>query len=222
MNKKEKAVALRKSGLSYSEILKEIPVAKSTLSLWLRDVGLAKQQRQKITEKRIKGALRGANARKEQRIKTTKEIKDIARTEIGEIVKRDLWLMGIALYWAEGAKEKDYGTKALVSFSNSDSKMILLFRKWLKDTFLVSDNDLIYELYIHETADIEKSKRYWINILSIQNEEIRVYLKKNKVRTIRKNIENDYYGLVRIKVSKSTNLNRKIAGWVEGVCDRVL
>lgn len=48
---KEKAVALRKEGKVYSEILKEVPVAKSTLSLWLRDVGLAKAQKQRITQK---------------------------------------------------------------------------------------------------------------------------------------------------------------------------
>jgi len=42
---KEKAIKLRKRGFSYSEILREIPVAKSTLSLWLRSVGLAKKQR---------------------------------------------------------------------------------------------------------------------------------------------------------------------------------
>jgi orotate phosphoribosyltransferase-like protein len=33
---KNKAVSLRKQGKTYSEILKEIKVAKSTLSLWLR------------------------------------------------------------------------------------------------------------------------------------------------------------------------------------------
>ncbi len=37
---KEKAIALRKQGKTYSEILAKIPVAKSTLSLWLHDVGL--------------------------------------------------------------------------------------------------------------------------------------------------------------------------------------
>ncbi|MDD3728951.1 MAG: hypothetical protein PHH50_01355 [Candidatus Pacebacteria bacterium] len=51
IKEKEKAIKLRKKGLSYNDILKEIPVAKSTLSLWLRDVGLSKRQRQKLTEK---------------------------------------------------------------------------------------------------------------------------------------------------------------------------
>jgi hypothetical protein len=222
INQKEKAIALRKEGHSYSEILKEIPVAKSTLSLWLRSVGLAKQQKQNITAKRIAGALRGAKARKDQRIKITKEIKDEARQEIKNINKRDVWLIGIALYWAEGAKEKETGTKAVVNFSNSDPKMVLLFRKWLTNTFLVNDSNLVYELYIHKTANIEKAQTYWSQILSIPKEKMRTYLKKSKIKTIRKSTGDNYHGLIRIKVNKSTNLNRKIAGWIGGICEKTL
>lgn len=48
---KLKAIKLRREGLSYREILRYVPVAKSTLSLWLRDVGLAKRQTQRLTKK---------------------------------------------------------------------------------------------------------------------------------------------------------------------------
>ena len=53
-SEKAKAIAFRKEGKTYSEILKKVPVAKSTLSLWLRDVGLSKTQKQKITVKKHK------------------------------------------------------------------------------------------------------------------------------------------------------------------------
>ena len=107
---KEKAIKLRKQGFSYSEILKKITVSKSTLSLWLRSVGMAKQQKQRITKKRIIGALKGAKARKDQRIQITKEIKDKARKEIANIDDKNLWLIGTALNWAEGGKEKENGS----------------------------------------------------------------------------------------------------------------
>jgi hypothetical protein len=222
ISNKEKAINLRKQGYSYSEILKEIPVAKSTLSLWLRSVGLAKKQKQKITEKRIAGALKGAETRKNQKIITTKEIKDKAKKEIKNINKRDLWLIGIALHWAEGAKEKDYQAGIGISFNNSDEKMILLFLKWLKTTFIINDSNLTFELYIHETANIKNAKMHWSNVLSVSIDKIRVYLKKNKIKTIRKNTGSNYYGLVRIKVKKSSSLNRKIAGWIEGICEKSL
>ena len=50
---KERAIKLRREGLSYSEILQKIPVAKSTLSLWLRSIGLSKKQVQRLTEKKL-------------------------------------------------------------------------------------------------------------------------------------------------------------------------
>ena len=68
---KNKAIKLRTKGKTYSEILKEIPVAKSTLSLWLRKVGLSKSQKQRITKKRVKAGLKGAQKRREQRIELT-------------------------------------------------------------------------------------------------------------------------------------------------------
>ncbi len=43
---RKKAIDLAK-GKTYSEILKDIPVAKSTLSLWLRWVGLSVRQKTK-------------------------------------------------------------------------------------------------------------------------------------------------------------------------------
>jgi len=222
IKEKEKAIKLRKEGFSYSEILKEISVAKSTLSLWLRSVGLAKEQKQRITEKKIAAALRGAKAKKEQRIAITKEIKDKARKEIEEISRRDLWLIGTALHWAEGTKEKEDKPGTGIIFSNSDPKMILLFLKWLKIIFSINNSNLGYELYIHETANLRSAQLYWSDILSIPVEKIRVYFKKNKINTKRKNTGDNYYGLVRIRVNKSSGLNRKITGWIEGICERSL
>ena len=218
---KEKAINLRKQGLSYSEILKEISVAKSTLSLWLRSVGLAKEQKQRITEKKLAACLRGGKAKKDQRIAITNEIKEKARKEIDKISDRELWLIGTALHWAEGAKEKEYRPGIGIKFSNSDPKMILLFKKWLIKVFSINGSDLTYELYIHETADFKKAQIYWSNIISIPLEKIRVYFKRNKIKTKRKNIGNDYHGLITIRVNRSSGLNRKINGWIEGICEKL-
>ena len=49
---KSQAIAYRKQGFSYSEILSKVPVAKSTLSEWLKSVGLSKAQKHKLTEKK--------------------------------------------------------------------------------------------------------------------------------------------------------------------------
>src|SRR5712692_7971739 len=43
----EQAIAFRQQGLSYSEIRHRVPVAKSSLSIWLRQVGLPEWQHEK-------------------------------------------------------------------------------------------------------------------------------------------------------------------------------
>jgi len=129
MEESKKAINLRKRGHSYSEILKEVPVAKSTLSLWLRSVGLSKRQEQRLTEKKFAAALKGAQMRRKLRLTITEEIKNEAKDEIGSISNRDLWLIGIILYWAEGAKQKEHNPSQKVKFSNSDPKAIKIFLK---------------------------------------------------------------------------------------------
>lgn len=73
-NEKEIAISLRKQGKTYGEILKVVKVAKSTLSLWLRSVGLAKEQYQTLTEKKRAAQKRGAEDRRTHRIESTKAI----------------------------------------------------------------------------------------------------------------------------------------------------
>ncbi len=216
-NKKEKAILLRKSGHTYSEILRKVPVAKSTLSLWLRSVNLSKQQVQKITKKRKEGIKKGWEVIREKRIVKTKIIKEISEKEIKKINKKEFWLLGICLYWAEGTKEKDYRTGERVAFSNSDPEMIVFFLKWLRKICLIKNQDIIYELCLHKNKELKKIKKYWIHKLSIDKNLLRVYFKKDTNSNYRKNKGSEYKGLMKIKVKKSTDLNRKIAGWISGL-----
>lgn len=215
-SQKQLAIQLRKQGLTYSEILKKVPVAKSTLSLWLRSVGLTKRQKQRITKKRRQAQLKGAMARKRQRINLEKKIIRRARSEIGSLTKRDLFILGTALYWAEGSKQTDTRRSQGVIFSNSDSQMICLFLTWLKEICGIREKDIIFELYIHQSQNSDLCKRYWIKKLGISQTKLnRIYLKKHiplKGKNYRKN-----YGLIRIIVRRSTNFNRKIRGWIKGI-----
>lgn len=219
IQEKNKVIKLRKQGFSYSEILKRVPVSKSSLSLWLKSIQLAKSQKQTLTEKKLAGMKRGWESRHNKRVQITREIKEKAEKEIDEISKRDLWMIGTALYWAEGVKEKEYSKwSGRIIFSNSDPLMILIFRRYVKEICLVPDDQISYELYIHETADWQKSRKYWADILSNSENSMKVYFKKHKVKTIRKNIGENYHGLVRLQVHKSINLNRRISGWINGIC----
>ena len=218
---KERAIKLRRKGFSYNEILKEIPVAKSTLSLWLRDIGLAKKQKQRLTEKKLAAAKRGYEARRRQRLLLTQKIQEEVQKEIKNINERELWLIGIALYWAEGAKQKENNVSQKVRFSYSDPKMIRIFLKWLQDICKIPREDIYLRISLHRSATsrLAKVKKYWVEITKFPiNHFQKIYWKKNKINTKRKNIGKEYFGLLDISVKRSTNFNRKIMGWIEGIC----
>jgi len=214
---KTKAVSLRKRGSSYTQILKQVHVAKSTLSLWLREVGLSKPQKQKLTERRLAAARRGGLKKREMRIEKTAIIKDKAKKEVPKLIKDPFWLAGVLLYWAEGSKQKEWSPSEKVAFSNMDPDMIFLFHKWLKSYFM--DVQLKYELYIHMSGDIDSAKQFWSNLLGIRKDRLLVYLKKHNPKTTRKNTGKKYFGGVRIVIQKSTDINRRIEGWTEGVIE---
>ncbi|MGH7141241.1 MAG: hypothetical protein ACREGH_01225 [Minisyncoccia bacterium] len=219
-SERERAILLRRSGYTYRQILVEIPVAKSTLSVWLRSVSLSKRQRQKIAQKRLDAGLRGAYMRKQARISNSAALIQEASKQVPTLRTRELWLIGVALYWAEGSKEKEYYPGSRVQLGNSDPNMLRFFRQWLLQCAKVREEDLIYELYIHESSRrrLKEVKQCWSKRLAIPISELnRVYFKKNKKASNRKNTKNGYYGLVRITVRGSSRLNRKIQGWINGI-----
>lgn len=219
-NQKNKAIALRKQGLSYSEVLKKVPVAKSTLSLWLREVGLSKVQKQRLTQKKLEAAYRGAMSRKNDRIFRQKQIMQTAYSEVGVLSSRERWLIGVALYWAEGSKEKEYRHGSSVQFSNSDPHMVRFFFKWLIEICRISRVSVSFDIYIHESSAerLVEVKKYWSKVTSFPADLFsRIYFKRHNIKTNRRKVDDLYYGQLRIKVNASSVLLRRIEGWISGI-----
>lgn len=224
LQEKEKAITLRKEGLSYREILEKIPVAKSSLSLWLKSVGLSKSQKQRLTEKKLASARRGALKKKEDRILRTEVIKEAAEKEVGKLTKREKWLVGTALYWAEGSKEKEWSPGSRTQFINSDCLMVKFFLNWLISICKIDKNMLTFDIYVHDNHRhrIGEIIKYWSTQTNVNESEFKhIYFKRDKVKTKRKNVGNSYFGIIKINVKQSSSLNRKISGWTNGIIKSV-
>ena len=213
------AIKLRKDGLTYTEILKRVPVAKSSLSLWLRSVGLAKVQKQVLTEKRRIAQQKGTARVTDIRIERTKLIKDGARREALALRKDIFWAFGVALYWAEGTKNKEWSVSKGVQICNMDATLIKIFVAWAKKYLGVRSDAFVYELYIHRTANLGLAKSYWSDELKITRAQIRYYYKKPNLNPKRNNRFSTYHGLMKVWIRKSTDANRRIEGWTEGVIE---
>src|SRR3989338_7253357 len=122
---KDFAIELRKGGYSYSEIQKFVHVQKSTLSYWFRDLKLSEPQLTRLKKKRIEGAQKGSKAKTLKTFEAIEKIQKSSAKDIGKISKRELWLMGVVLYWRERLLNKNDGDlKKGVRFTSSDPHLI--------------------------------------------------------------------------------------------------
>ncbi len=217
---KNKAINLRKQGYSYGNIFKKIGVSKSTLSDWLKDVKLSKKQRNLLNLNASSGYLLGSKACREKRLFKTNLIKSNSTKEIGKIGKKEMLMLGAMLYWGEGSKQSDRNISQPVEFVNSDPKMCKFFIKWIVGPVGVDIDNLVFRIYINESKKFEANKyvSIWSKIINIPIEKIKIYFTKDRHSNLKRTNKNDYKGQLKIVVRKSTDLNRKITGWIEGIC----
>lgn len=216
---KLKAIALRKKGVTYSGILELVPVAKSTLALWFRDVRLSRPQTQRLTRSRLEAAQRGGAKKKRERIDRMNRIIDEAEREIGHISEREAWLIGTTMYWAEGSKEKEWAPGSSVQFINMDPYMIRAFIVWLR-LCKVPKTEVAFEIYLHEGSRhrIEEIRGYWSKVTHFPRSKFdKFYLKKDRPGTKRRRTGEEYFGILKVKVRQSSTLLRKISGWTRGI-----
>ncbi|MFI9563243.1 hypothetical protein [Streptomyces rishiriensis] len=214
---RDRARELRLQGWTYDRIQVELGCSKSSISLWVRD--LPKPERRTSAEQaRLANRLRWEHelaVRDEARQRT----KAAAAEQIGEMSARDLFVAGVALYWAEGSKDKPYARRESVLFVNSDPGVIRLYLSWL-NLLGVGPERLTYRLMIHMTADVRSAERYWAELVGIDASALqKTTIKKHNPKTVRKNVGENYRGCLVIRVLQGADLYRRIEGWWSGMVD---
>ncbi|HVM08956.1 MAG TPA: hypothetical protein VM345_10855 [Acidimicrobiales bacterium] len=214
---REEARRLRVDGLSYNAIAATLGVAKSSVSVWCQDIVLSEEQKAALMLP-VEQAQRkrGATARA-ARIRRTQLLQEAAAAEIGELADRELFLIGVTLYWAEGSKQKPWSPSGGVTFINSDASVIATFLAWLR-LIGITPADLIMRVAIHEHADIDAAHAFWAEVAQVPVDEFRrPTLKRHNPKTVRRNTGEMYVGCLVVEVRRSTDLNRRIAGWWAGL-----
>ena len=133
----------------------------------------------------------------------------------------ELFLVGLALYWAEGAKAKPWNPSQGVCLINSDPDVIRVFLAWLALLGIERD-ELTFRTSIHRSGDVEAAERFWASLVGIPRSDLlRTSLKRHERRASRRLPADSYVGCLSVKVRKSTDFNRQIAGWWQGVAAAV-
>jgi len=174
---KVKAVRLRKEGKTYREILSEIKVSKSTLSLWLRDVSITSVQKESI-------ASSSAIARIEKTRAAKLLTKNVRLSEVYKKVSCDIssskdvsFVAGFYLYWGEGTKTAPY----TVSLTSSDPAIIRCFVFWLCGLGICRE-ELRVKLHVYDDQNESLIKSFWSEVVGVSvNNFNKSYRKKSKL-----------------------------------------
>lgn len=217
---KEKLTAreLRRKGKSIKEIAKLLNVSVGSVSFWCKDIKLTPEQiktlEQRKTGLNYEKRMKYVEQKKIEFDKKVREIKQSGIKEIGKLTKREIFLIGIALYWGEGFK-KDH----LVGLASSDINIAKFFIHWLNKCFNILPKDLILRVTanISYKNHINRLESYWSKELNIPLSNFsKPYFQHSVWKKEYENKDN-YHGVIRIKVRKSINLLRTIFGYIDGI-----
>lgn len=223
---RNKALKLRLSGKSYTDIKNSLGVPKSTLSGWFSNLQISEIARKKIEKRTRQKSLAGLLKRNKNQtalaIKRKIEIRKGAREEIKSVSQQNLFFLGLALYWAEGYKRphRKNGrelTHHSVSLTNSDPDLIKVFLKFLREICLVPEERIKPDIRIFQHQNEDFLLNYWANITKIPREKFgKTYYGVSKSSLGKRPFNILPYGTIQIRVN-DTKLFHKIMGWIEGL-----
>lgn len=220
---KEKAIRLRlEKQLGYSAIGKQVPVAKSTLSAWLRQFPLSKERIAELKKDgwskfEVKVERYRATMREKRERKDGEEYERYLKYFNKRISQSVFFSSGLVLYLAEGSKTSNYA----VSLANTEPRVIRFFIKWLCRFFKVQKHKLRVHLHLYEHMDIEKEKKFWKNELDFERHQFyKPYITKNKKASFLYK-ESFRHGTCSVSLS-NTVIKRKIMMAIKAYVDVIL
>ena len=161
VQEKERAIQLRKNGLSYKDILEKVPVAKSSLSAWLQNLPLTPGEKEALKRRKngniSRGRIRAGAVLHAYRLAREAALHTEAQAVFRRHAKDPIFFAGIALYWAEGSKRN----ATSFGFINSDPDMILFMVRWLSEYLSIPASAMRARLYIHKPYASENCERFW-------------------------------------------------------------
>jgi hypothetical protein len=207
----ERARFLRGQGMSLNEIVATLGVSKASVSLWVRNIALTSTQRAGLSHKGR--SLDSIEKRRINRIKNTEEKHAVvithAKKAIPVLSKRELFLVGVALYWGEGGKTQ----KGTARVANSDPKIISIMMRFFKEICNVPDTKFRGHVHTFSHLNVGLAEEYWSNISGIPRNQFYKTYSKPSVASLGKK-DNLPYGTFEINVN-DTNLLLSIKGWIE-------
>lgn len=213
----EKARRLRKEGESIKRIAQKLDLSSSSVSYWCRDIILTSEQVDRLQQRQrgeaLKAVLKYGEKKRALRIEKEKTLAETGKNDVGKLNRRELFLVGLALYWGEGYKSGN----GELGFTNSNPDMIRFILKWFQDIFGIAKKDFILRVSVNSqhSSRVEVIQKFWSDTTGVPLSQFsKISLIKVSARKIYTNT-NQHWGTLRVKVRRGTDLRRRILGSIE-------
>ncbi|MBI2676690.1 MAG: hypothetical protein HYX21_01905 [Candidatus Yanofskybacteria bacterium] len=225
---KSQALKLRLAGKSYNEISVFLGIPKATLSDWFSKLELPQKAKERLNkrlyQKAVSALIKRNRAQTHFAQQNARNIRNTAKKEISGLNRRDIFMLGVSLYWAEGYKRPIVAkgkikTHHPVSLTNSDYELVKVFLKFLRETCQVPEEKITGEIRVYEHHSEAYLLNFWNKATNIPFSRLKtikngVSISSQRVRPY--NILPN--GTIQIRVN-STNLYHRIMGWIEGLTE---
>jgi hypothetical protein len=183
---RENARRLRAAGWSIKQIEAHLGAARSSVSLWVRDVPLDDDARARLVERARLGPLVAAERKAERARALRRLYQERGRQLVNE--RDGSYAAGCTLYWAEGAKRRN-----TVKLTNSDPELVSYFLAFLRRHFDVPDERVrihcnLFADHLDRQREIEN---HWLDRLSLtraalQKSTVNVFSKYSQKKRVNK------------------------------------
>jgi transposase-like protein len=154
----------REEGASIKDIARRIGVSVSSVSVWVRDIGLTPEQHAALAARNVaynrqmSGTRKQAAIRRAERMGFQDRGRELARA--GD----PLFVAGCMLFWGEGGKHRN-----TVKFTNSDPEMVRYFVRFLRTCFELEDEAfrLTCNLFADHVERQREIERFWLDVAGL-------------------------------------------------------
>src|SRR3989344_4300706 len=199
---KLKAKEMRLAGESIKKIAEILDVSSSSVSLWCRDIKLNSEQIAEL-ERRNNDPHYGRRGIYLERLKKVTDDRKLRLKEegiglVGRLSRRERFLVGLA---------------------NTDPEMIKFIIRWFIECLGVEKNSFRLRVVINEShkGRADEIRDYWSRMTGLSTSQFyEPTFQKVKWSKVYDRPE-EYFGVLRIRVLRSTDLLRRILGMIEGL-----
>ncbi|MEN8040023.1 MAG: hypothetical protein ABFR95_00815 [Actinomycetota bacterium] len=210
--RKQLGMALRRLGLTYSEIQSVIPVPRGTISNWSQEVTLTGAQidaiKERVGSKIQRGIPRDTQWRRRLEI-------EVIRSEAKAFAVSNLYdarfVGGVVLYWGEGSKTRNH-----LDLTNTDPAALRYFISWVRE-YLDPDAQFKLGLHLHEGNNEAVAMRYWSKALNLESADFgKTYIKPAGTGHRKNHLP---HGVCRVRALRASSYWHRVMVWIDVVAE---